>query len=215
MSKETAAQLLEAAAGRGNIPECSRLIRECGAHVNGDVDAATASIPLHVAVQSKYAALVRALVRDLGGDVNVRDSRGATACAIAAREAKLAMLRLLVQDLFADPNITDLRGRSPVFLAAMNGHSSAVELLLDLGANPNLPSANGRTPAFVAAQESHISTIRILGEHGASLGQADHEGRTPAFAAAMWGNTAALRLLSLGFCVDMTVVDHNGCVCLR
>jgi ankyrin repeat protein len=43
-------------------------------------------------------------------------------------------------------NITDRYGRTPLMLAAQNGHTTIVELLLKNGADPNIQSDIGNTP---------------------------------------------------------------------
>ena len=50
-----------------------------------------------------------------------------------------------------------------MYIAAQNGHSSVVELLLKAdGVDVNKGIEDGATPLFIAAQEGHSSVVELL-----------------------------------------------------
>ncbi len=60
-------------------------------------------------------------------------------------------------------------GTSPLLSAAMMGHTSVVDLLLEQGANPELAGLNGANALHVAASMGHVPVIRTLIKHGANV----------------------------------------------
>jgi len=60
-------------------------------------------------------------------------------------------------------------GFSPLHLAAQEGHSDMVALLLEHSADVNAHAKNGLTPMHLAAQEDGVATAEILVQHHASI----------------------------------------------
>ncbi|KAK6523259.1 hypothetical protein TWF694_006148 [Orbilia ellipsospora] len=58
---------------------------------------------------------------------------------------------------------------SLLYLAAMNGHKTVVQLLLDEGFDIETETPNGKSPLWIAVQNGHGSVVRILIERGASF----------------------------------------------
>ncbi len=129
----------------------------------------------------------------------------------AANKKCLACVELLLQ---AGQTIdqTDRIGFSALMIAARNGDSSMVELLLNYGAAVNLKAkSNGMeaTPLILAAAHSHSEIIRMLHKAGAKLNLTDVMGNT----ALHWtlgasNNEATQLLLSLG--ADANIVNQYG-----
>ncbi|CAM9295066.1 unnamed protein product, partial [Hapterophycus canaliculatus] len=78
-----------------------------------------------------------------------------------------------------DVNQGDPKGRTPLFLAALNGGSRAVRILLDHGASVAIAADGGVTPLHVCAQEGHVLVKEILVKAGANLDAATPKGSTP------------------------------------
>ena len=73
---------------------------------------------------------------------------------------------------------SDHDGDSPLSLAAVKGHVSAVQVLLDLGCDIDLCNEMGRTALIEAAEQGHECVVRILAEQGANINLQDAEGDT-------------------------------------
>ena len=112
----------------------------------------------------------------------------------------------------------DSSGASALLVAAEQGHSEAVEFLLDIGANPNIESClpvllvcrgTGNTPLLYAVRNNDVSVFLPLAHAGADYDLANNDGITPLILAASLGNrTAAKSLLVLG--ADYSLRDDNG-----
>ena len=73
----------------------------------------------------------------------------------------------------------DLEGRSPLHIAAWQGHSAMVELLIAHGADVNAVDREKRTPLQSAAWQGHESVVWLLLKHGADGDQPCSQGATP------------------------------------
>ncbi len=85
---------------------------------------------------------------------------------------------------------------SPLDLAALNGHSSCVELLVARGADIDATDEEDRTALYKSVHLGHDAVTLLLLEKGAAIDMAaeDH-GFTPLILAASQGKTSTVRLL--------------------
>jgi serine/threonine-protein phosphatase 6 regulatory ankyrin repeat subunit B len=60
-------------------------------------------------------------------------------------------------------------GETALYLAAQDGHSDVVKVLLKNKANANIICTNNATPLFIAAQEGHSEVVKVLLENGANI----------------------------------------------
>ena len=51
---------------------------------------------------------------------------------------------------------------APLFIAALKGHTAALELLLAAKAGVDAPKQNGCTPLWIAAEKGHLDVVRLL-----------------------------------------------------
>jgi uncharacterized protein len=143
-------------------------------------------------------------------DVNEAQADGNTALHWAAYRDDAEMARLLIQS-GANPNVkTRLGDVTPLQLAATNGSTAIVELLLKAGAAVNAANGNGTTPLMFAAAAGRIDAIRILLDSGADVNSRDaNHGQTAAMFAAALNRAGAIRLLaSRG--ADLAVLSEVG-----
>ena len=66
-------------------------------------------------------------------------------------------------------------------IAAQEGHSSVVELLLKAdGVDVNKATEDGATPLYIAAQNGHASVVELLLKaDGVDVNKGDEDGATP------------------------------------
>ena len=78
----------------------------------------------------------------------------------------IAVRRFIEQN--GDPNLCNARGETPLVIAAFDGQTRLVELLLLAGARVN-HHVNGWTPLYSAAMNGHRKTVAVLLENAADL----------------------------------------------
>jgi ankyrin repeat protein len=108
-----------------------------------------------------------------GGDVNLRDSEGATLLMIASHSGNLPMVRALIA-AGANVNAGDERGWTPLMKAAYNaeqdrGFADVVQALIDAGAKVEAPIAYGIRPLMLAAGYGETAVVETLLRAGADV----------------------------------------------
>jgi len=76
----------------------------------------------------------------------------------------------------ADVDAADLAGRTHLMIAAREGDTAEVELLLEAGADPDRRSNRGTSALIFAAREGHLEAARSLLEAGAQVDAIDDWG---------------------------------------
>ena len=109
-------------------------------------------------------------------------------------------------------NATTNDGRTPAFVAAGNGHTDSLQVLVHAKADiDKARTDDGTTPAFMVAQAGHTDSLQVLVHAKADIDQAKSiDGATPAFVAAQHGHTESLQVL-VHAAADVTrCLDGNG-----
>ncbi|XP_046537145.1 uncharacterized protein LOC124249800 isoform X2 [Equus quagga] len=103
-------------------------------------------------------------------------------------------------------------GQTGLFLSALLGHSSAVQLLLAFGANPNHRCLDGSTPVHAGAFSGRSLVVLQLLRAGGDLRLHDQQGRTPRDWAEQGGaeqSQEVLELLQL-CCANISALVHGA-----
>jgi hypothetical protein len=90
------------------------------------------------------------------------------------------------------------QGGTALHRAALHGHESVLEVLLDAGADASMPNRAGLTPLHLAAAKGHASLVRLLLESdtsGADPNVPSRDGETPLHLAAGNDERAVTKLL--------------------
>ncbi|XP_060594742.1 ankyrin-3-like [Ruditapes philippinarum] len=87
-------------------------------------------------------------------------SKGMSLYHIAVVKDNQSILRVL-KEVGVDPNMKDKYGRTALYLAAVNGKTALVQLLLDV-ADPNVSEKNGYTPLHAAVYKEDLEIVQLL-----------------------------------------------------
>uniref|UniRef100_A0A336KWP8 CSON012661 protein n=1 Tax=Culicoides sonorensis TaxID=179676 RepID=A0A336KWP8_CULSO len=116
-----------------------------------------------------------------------------------------------------DLEIEDLNGQTALNIAARNGHTEIVKVLLNFiqgersrGVEVNHPDRDGWTPLRSASWGGHTEIVKILIAHPAcKIDRADREGRTALRAAAWSGNEDIVKIL-IQAGANVNSIDKQG-----
>lgn len=91
---------------------------------------------------------------------------------------------------------TDFYGRAPLLcVAAREGFTDVVNVLLEFGADVDGVSADGQTALCYAAARGHLNVAKALKDHGAQIAYLDNSGRCPLIHAAVHGHLELVKFL--------------------
>ena len=110
--------------------------------------------------------------------------------------------------------MANANGWTPLHVAANNGYSEVVKLLLNKRADYSAESGSYGNSLHLASHEGHVKIAEMLLNKAADFSYKDHQGRTALHMACAGGNLATIKLLSdVG--LDLTTTDKQGRNCLH
>ncbi|KAL2192417.1 Glycerophosphoryl diester phosphodiesterase family-domain-containing protein [Corynascus similis CBS 632.67] len=126
------------------------------------------SAVLAIATKANFKPIVEMLV-EAGVDINWQDKAGETALHIAARFGHDECAKVLLKGTSEQKADLELVENSfawtPLHIAAVDGHLSVAQLLVDAGANVDKTDSSGWTAKEHAALRGHLPIARLLAAH--------------------------------------------------
>lgn len=214
MLKQLGWTLLHLAAQEDDPDRIESLLTQ-GADLNAQ--SANGETALHVAaVHGSCGAIERLLAR--GANPNVKDKQGrlpvqlalgfedaaemflAAGCEIpdilvAARAGRADLVKQFIQMDKSAVNAKTAAGETPLYIAALLGHDTVAEVLLENGADVNAADKSQITPLHRAAEYGHAKVVALLLAHHANRNAKHWNGKTPADFAQENQQDETLRLL--------------------
>ncbi len=122
----------------------------------------TGATPLIMAAQQGHLDVARLLV-DHDANVDLRQYYdGATALIVAMTFSATEVAKFLVEEAGADVNLAADGNVTALFIAAQDGNTAAVELLLKNGARTDIRTSSGMTATDIARERLHDDVVRVL-----------------------------------------------------
>ena len=182
------------AAQNGHAGVVIRLLGARGINVNPAL-VETGATPLIAVAQFGRKNIVKLLLAAPGIDIDMRQTDGATALFMAARDNCLGIVEELIR-CGADVNLALHTGETPLGAAARQGNLEIVRYLLQLsGIGVELANESGIGPLAVAAQRGHLEIARLLLGKGANPDRVNIHGFTQLHRSCLNGNEAVVRML--------------------
>jgi ankyrin repeat protein len=154
---------------------------------------------VQAAVRGNNAKLVQELLAR-GIDPDTTDREGTTLLMAAAGAGYIDVARVLIGGK-AKVNARNQFGESALMVAAIRGHRTMVEFLIQHGADVNPP---GWTPLMFAAVKGHVDIVKLLLAKGARVNAASENGTTALMLAAREASLdTVLVLIELGAAVNL------------
>ncbi|XP_055899085.1 ankyrin-3-like isoform X1 [Biomphalaria glabrata] len=109
----------------------------------------------------------------------------------------------------SDLNIQDNSGQAAVHLAAFNGETQVLKLLIQKGACLTIVDKKGRQPVHLAASRNFVGILQLLFDSGVDFDSQCFSGKTPLHYAAQFGGLEAVKFLVATDC-DTTLEDKSS-----
>ena len=157
------------------------------------------------AVKFDNVRTVQALLQR-GFDPNTVNPEGVAALMLAVREPSLKVAELLASWPKTKTELRNDKDESVLMLAALKGHFSLVQKLVEHDADVNKP---GWAPLHYAASAGHVKIVEYLLEQSAYIDAESPNGTTPLMMAAMYGSPEAVKVL-IQAGADLTLKNQLG-----
>lgn len=151
--------------------------------------------PFHYVAMSKDGGKLANVLISCGSRVDDANDQGATPLMWAITPGNKAAVAVLLRH-HASTDVWNNSGAAPLHIAAWNGKTEIVEMLISAGANVNIvdKTRRGFTPLHYAARFGKANTAAVLIKHGAKLNAASNKG-TPLHVAIQHDKDDVVKLL--------------------
>ncbi|KAL2862475.1 ankyrin repeat-containing domain protein [Aspergillus lucknowensis] len=172
--------------------------------------------PLQVATGRGHASVVQLLLRTERVDVNARKDYGSKDpgdwwMRLDHLDMLLAFARLAGRHTHRVRGNPYRPDRTPLSLAAGNGYTEVMEVLLATGSvKMDEPDTFGNSALSYAAKEGQREAVQLLLQHGSYPGQRNSCGQTPLFLAAEGGHEDVVEVLLQDPSTDAFLPDRFG-----
>ncbi|KAF7356057.1 ANK-REP-REGION domain-containing protein [Mycena venus] len=207
-SRRCRCSALRLASQEGHI-EIVRTLLENG--VNIDAEDPPYGTALQSAIEKGHTEIVHLLIEQ-GADVTIGGWEYGSALQVASARGQKKIIPLLLQSgadvnavggqygeriasRGADVNAAAGKYGTALYLAAKEGHTDKVLLLLEKGANVNEMGETFRSALAAATAKGYIKIVRLLLERGADVNSSAGEYGSPLYLASEEGHTQVVRLL--------------------
>lgn len=172
-----------------NPTKLSELLLQNNSSVNQVTD--DGKIPLHLAAYHGHTEIVEILIKN-GADVNKKDYD-------KPDEFKPGLLNFIVYLFSPTPPYIAKKfvadGRTALHIAAYQGHTKIVEILIKNGAFINASDDDGITPLHLASLNGHTEIVEMLLKHNADAEKVNIERESALHIAANLGYTEIVDIL--------------------
>jgi ankyrin repeat protein/predicted DNA-binding WGR domain protein len=143
--------------------------------------------PIHYAACS---ASVQALQYLISQNVDPKDHDNVkrTPLMYAARAGRVENVRFLIENNRSIPAAKDRQGYSAIHLAAENGHTEVIKVLIEAGVKVALGGPDRKTALHIAAARGDLEMVQFLVENNAKVTVKDKMKRSPLVLACKNGN---------------------------
>lgn len=194
LSVEEASALLVESAREGDLPGVTRALEQ-GADIE-TTEPIGGLTPLIIASNNGFTEIAVYLI-DAGADVNAKSRQGITPLIAAAMNGHADMVALLATKITNLDQLSEMQYQSnALHLAARDGHTAVIEVLLKAGADVNALEGTDSTALMYAAYNGHLEAVELLIEQGADLNVRDQGGQTALYWANFRNHTDIAALIS-------------------
>ncbi|XP_067670660.1 serine/threonine-protein phosphatase 6 regulatory ankyrin repeat subunit A-like [Haliotis asinina] len=169
----------------------------------------TGKTPLIVAAWKGHREVFRFLVRR-GADESVTDTYTNNILHWACHGGNVEMVTCIISEHLADIDSRGKDGHTPVMVAAGQGHTRVVTLLVEAGCDMSHVTDSGNNILHVTCAGGHITTVKyILSKSSVNVNSRGKNERTAAMIAALSGHRDVFELLVSKGC-DLLTTSHNS-----
>ena len=151
-----------------NDPNIEQVIKNNPQYIHQKSNRSPGNTPLHIAVRNGDTETARLLLSYYDHIYQKNPLY------LAARYGQIKPAQSLLL-----PNIKNSSGLTPLHLAAQNGHTEIVQLLLQNNADPNIQDNNGDTPLHFSSENDHTETVQLLLQNNADPNIQNNDDDTP------------------------------------
>ncbi|XP_066908001.1 serine/threonine-protein phosphatase 6 regulatory ankyrin repeat subunit B-like [Halyomorpha halys] len=141
--------------------------------------------PLHIGSRDNSSGCVEVLLSH-GGDQNGRDKFLNLPIHYAALNGNLEIILMLLRKDRRLGSSVNSNEETPLFLAAREGHTNVVALILEYGIHGLRPDVKGRNALHRSASRGHLEIVKLLRQHRANKEKEDNWGFTALNYGASW-----------------------------